>query len=139
VAGGATADPLKIYLGGVPWVPRRGRTVVVDQVVVVGTLTRTPLAPEPVIASRGDAAKAGTSVPAGIGSSIPRLSTPPGTVKVSRVRVYGWVVARFRTRRPWRVRIDPAGVLVDAHGPLARRFFHRLPAWILQTVQQPAH
>jgi 4-amino-4-deoxy-L-arabinose transferase-like glycosyltransferase len=139
-AGGSTADPLKIYLHGIPWIEPRDAPMVVDQVVVVGSLTRTALASDAPAASvpGGAAAGSGTVAPPAVGFSIPRLTTPPGTVKVSRIRVHNFVIARYRLRRPWRVHVDEAGQLVDVQGRLAPRFFHRLPLWVLEVVQRTA-
>jgi mannosyltransferase len=136
-AGGATANPLKIYLPHVSWVQPRRRLVVIREVDVVGT--RSPLRLE----SQGPAStgakstgvrsigrKAKAQAPTVVGVALPRLSSTADIVAIRRVRVHGWVVSRFRLVRPWRVNIDQ----LTARSP---RFFRRAPQWVLAFIQLP--
>jgi hypothetical protein len=112
VAGGATADPLKIYLPNVAWVQSHKRRQLITEVDVVGT--RTPL---PV-------------VPRGSGSAISLPAYGPVDTRVlSRVRVGNFEIARFKLPRPWLVSIDQ---LVAQ----SKRFFHRAPLFPLPFIQR---
>jgi len=126
-AGGSTANPLKLYLPHVNWVQPHTREVVISEVDVVGTRQRLTLASEG--ASSSSTGKVLTA-PAALGIAIPALHAPPGTTSLGRVRVKGWVIARFALVRPLRISVDQLAAL-------ARRFFHHSPAALLSFIQEP--
>jgi 4-amino-4-deoxy-L-arabinose transferase-like glycosyltransferase len=112
VAGGATANPLKIYLPNVAWVQPHRHAVLISEVDVVGTRTPLPVAPK--------GSRSTIALPA---------RAPIGTRPLGRVRVGNFVVARFALPHPWLVDNDQ----LVAQAP---RFFHRAPLFPLPFIQR---
>jgi hypothetical protein len=131
-AGGSPANPLKIYLPHVDWVQPRSRAAVIYELDVVGTRQRLTLASEGSASTGVKPARGIPSVvaPAAIGVAMPRSMAPKGATLISRVRVYGWVVAKFRLRHPWRIDLDQLN-------SRASLFFRHTPQWVLAFVQRP--
>jgi hypothetical protein len=107
-AGGATVDPLRLYLPGVSWDQRSDRKVRVREIDVVGTFARLTLT-TPIGARRT------------VGVALPALRAPAGTIPVGRVRFQSWIFARFALPAP-RV------VSVRELAALAFEFFHHTPS-----------
>ena len=124
--GGATADPLKLYLPGVNWTQPRDRIVSIREIDIVGSKGRVALAPRarPV---------AGVTpvVPPLRGSPLPKTVAPPGARLLTRVRVGYWTVARYELRHPIRVSIDQVIAL-------APKYFAHVPASLLVFTEQQA-
>ena len=116
VEGGQAAIPLKVFLPGVSWVqPPAGQRVVVDQVAIVGTVTRVFL--------RGAGAHAGRA-------ALPILDPSGGVVFVRRTWIHNFDVAQYQLPHPWRFTLDQLSAR-------AGRFFHRVPKQLLILVQRP--
>jgi mannosyltransferase len=127
VAGGTTADPLKIYLPHVNWVELQNRPTVISEIDVVGATKRFPL-----IDARREGAVPGSERGGGAlkGRPVPRAVAPLGTVLLSRFRVDNWILARFVLDRPIRVTIKQ---LIG----LAPRYFRLTPQSLLILFQRP--
>ncbi|MFZ1995304.1 MAG: hypothetical protein WAU75_14415, partial [Solirubrobacteraceae bacterium] len=125
-AGGATADPLEIYLPHVDWLQPSGRRVPIGEIDVVGALKRLPLAPPTHPSPLGATRRAPRSPKRG--SSLPSLVAPPGTRLIGRVRVASWVVARYVFAHPQRLSIQQ----IAARAPA---YFHHTPAALLAFTQ----
>jgi mannosyltransferase len=127
VAGGTTADPLKIYLPRVTWVqPARGLTI--REVDIVGATKRLPLVR--VGRSGRPAGRGHRHRRRLIGSPVPRAASVPGATLITRFRVDNWIVARFRLKHPIHL---TAGQLTR----LAPRYFRRTPQALLVFFQRP--
>lgn len=91
-AGGTTAQPLKIYLPGVPWSHPPGAPVLVSEIDVVGATKRLALA--------GAQRDPSGSPRRRRAAPLPRRQAPPGARLISRRHVANWVVSRFALDRP---------------------------------------
>lgn len=125
-AGGATADPLEIYLPHVDWIQPSGRRVPISEVDVVGALKRLPLAPATLPSPLNSTVDAPLAPQRG--RSLPSLVAPPGTRLIGRVRVASWVVARYAFAHPQRLSIQQ----IAARAPA---YFHHMPAALLAFTQ----
>jgi hypothetical protein len=127
VAGGTTADPLKIYLPHVSWVELQNRPTLIGEIDVVGATKRFAL-----IDARRSTAVPGSERGSGAlkGRPVPRSVAPRGTVLLSRFRVDNWVLARFMLQRPMRVTIKQLIAL-------APRYFRLTPQSLLIFFQRP--
>ncbi len=127
VAGGSTADALKIYLPHVNWVQPRTRRFLIKEIEIVGATKRFPLIPG---TRQGAERRLGRKVRLSFGRPIPRSVAPPGMRLVSRFRVRTWVIDRFLLAHPMRISIDQLA-------RLAPRFFRNTPQALNTFVQQP--
>jgi mannosyltransferase len=125
VADGTTADPLKIYMPNVNWVQPQSPLVRIDEVDIVGTIKRLPLA-----INRAPTATPSLLAPHRVGSPVPRTVAPRGASLLARFRVDNWILARFVLRHPLRVSIHE---LI----PKAPHYFLRTPRSLLLFFQQP--
>jgi hypothetical protein len=106
--------------------------MLIREIDVVGT--RNPL----VLASQGPSSQGARSstrgavtAPTTVGVAVPRFTPPAGTVILARIRVHGWVVARFGLTAPLRATLDQLTAR-------ARNFFHHgAPQWVLAFLQSP--
>ena len=67
---------------------------------------------------------------ASVGVATPRNGPLPGAVRLTRVRVHGWVLERFRLLHPLRTDINQ----LTRSAP---RYFHHAPQWVLAFIQLP--
>jgi len=123
VAGGSTANPLKIYMPGVNWVQPQRRHVRIQEIDIVGAFKPMSLQPsgQTLFGAAPRVAK---------GRPLPVAEAPPGTRLVLRMRVHNWVVARFVLERPRR--LDVLQLLSMAH-----RYFSHTPISMLVFMQRP--
>lgn len=127
VAGGTTANPLRIYLPHVTWVQPPTRYAYVDQLVVVGTrIPENLIADGPTTLAIANGHKPATPY----GVALPRAKSIRGTRILSRVSFDDWVIARFALRHPIRANTTELAAL-------AHRFFRRTP-YALLVMLQPA-
>jgi hypothetical protein len=132
-SGGQSTDPLKILMPGVNWVQPQDRMLAIREVDVIGQLKTVRL-----VGSRRPrgASGAGFRAPgprrplAGLG--LPQRTAPPGTILLSRRRVAGWIVARYRFLHPRRITI--LGLIA-----IVPRFYVHTPKSILVFDQRVTH
>jgi mannosyltransferase len=126
-AGGTTADPLKIYLPRVAWNEPPRRTMVIDEVDIVGATKKLPLV---VAHVRGPGGRLTGDLFTPLGRPVPRGVAPRGARLIARFRVNNWILARFALAHPQRISV---GQLIA----LAPRFFRATPQALLVLLQPP--
>ncbi len=128
IAGGTTADPLRIYLPGVTWVQPATRWAWVDEIDLVGTRHKESL----LVTGPASIAVADGLKPAPSGASLPRSISVRGTRILTRFSYDDWVVAKWRLKHP--VWADTTTL-----AKMARRFFRRTPTALLVLLQNPTN
>ncbi len=124
VAGGTTADPLRLYLPRVSWAQPASHWAWIDEIDLVGSRRRqTLLATGPTSQAVADG-----RLPPPNGVALPRSKAPRGTSLLARFSYDDWVVARFRLHH----RIWADTLTLQA---LAHRFFRRTPTAMLVMLQ----
>lgn len=133
-AGGTTAQPLKIYLPGVPWSEPPSAQVMISELDVVGATKRLALDARANGGGAGGGVAGSTALVHGRHhharrpAPLPRRTAPRGTRLLGYEKVANWVIARFAFRRPHRVTL--AGL---RHA--AGRWFVHPPKALLILVQ----
>ncbi|MEA2159870.1 MAG: mannosyltransferase [Solirubrobacteraceae bacterium] len=125
IAGGASADPLRLYLPGVTWTQPPAHYAWIHEIDVIGTRHKLNWLIDG-FPSRGPAP---THRPRRqSGPTLPRSKSPPGTRLLTRFSYDQWVLARFALSRP--VWANTTGLAA-----LAPRFFRRTPSALLVVLQ----
>jgi hypothetical protein len=130
VAGGTSADPLKIYMPGVSWVQPQGRPTRIAEIDIVGATKRMRVIRS--VPHTGRRGGSGAPVPMRVsnGRPLPRSTATRGSRLLGRFRVDNWVVARFALRHPERLNIHRLIAM-------APRYFRLTPKSLLVFVQRP--
>lgn len=126
-AGGASTDPLKVYLPRVKWGEAGSDSGFIREIDVVGARRLEPVLP---FLSGSYTLADGSATPTSPGAAMPRARPPHGTTLLRQTRIDQWVVARY---------LLPHGAWLSLNQlrMLAPLFFTRAPQALQAFFQQP--